>query len=265
MKGENFERLLLFIFLTWFWNLSHRFNAVKSTGLKPAQKRCWSVKVLLRKASVCSSSRSWGGLWTRRNRCPTGKDVHCGPVKSHMQVSCWCSAETEGCFSHSCTFLKINILRSLTYWKQTLSLHLVADAYCLLEVYTVLNRNPAHFGLPNDLQNISSRQSEKSKDKKPKEQQPEQVKWAQGKEARALLHGLFSPLYYSYMHVHKSQKHGCGWSPLPELSDFHSDAYMCCNTWIKYTCKPTTAVEHLTCSKRWYLFAVPISSRGAHI
>lgn len=74
--------------------------------------------------------------------------------------------------------LKINILRFITYWKQTLFLHLVADAYCLLEVYTVLNSNPAHFGLPNDLQNISSRQSEKSKDKKPKEQQTEQVKRA---------------------------------------------------------------------------------------
>eukprot|EP00066_Takifugu_rubripes_P026856 XP_011616122.1 PREDICTED: exonuclease mut-7 homolog isoform X2 [Takifugu rubripes] len=58
----------------------------------------------------------------------------------------------------------------------------VADAYCLLEVYTVLKSNPAHFGLPDDLQNISSRQSEKSKGKKPKEQQTEQIKQPQGKE-----------------------------------------------------------------------------------
>lgn len=57
-----------------------------------------------------------------------------------------------------------------------LSLCLVADAYCLLEVYTVLKSNPAHFGLPDDLQNIPSRQSEKSKDKRPKEQQTKQVK-----------------------------------------------------------------------------------------
>uniref|UniRef100_H3D6Q4 Exonuclease 3'-5' domain containing 3 n=1 Tax=Tetraodon nigroviridis TaxID=99883 RepID=H3D6Q4_TETNG len=45
----------------------------------------------------------------------------------------------------------------------------VADAYCLLEVYRVLESNPAHFGLPDDLRDISPRQSEKRKDKKPKE------------------------------------------------------------------------------------------------
>lgn len=61
----------------------------------------------------------------------------------------------------------------------------MADAYCLLEVYTVLKSNPAHFGLPDDLQNISSRQSEKSKGKKPKEQQTEQIKQPQGKEVKA--------------------------------------------------------------------------------
>lgn len=69
------------------FGMSHRFNVVKSTGLKMGQKRCWSVKVLLKKVSVCWSSRSWGGLWTRRNRCQTGRDVHCGPVKSDTQVS----------------------------------------------------------------------------------------------------------------------------------------------------------------------------------
>lgn len=51
----------------------------------------------------------------------------------------------------------------------------MADAYCLLEVYTVLKSNPAQFGLPEDLQNISSGQAEKSKDKKPKEQQRKQT------------------------------------------------------------------------------------------
>lgn len=68
---------------------------------------------------------------------------------------------------------------------KTRSLHLVADAYCLLEVYTVLKSNPAHFGLPDDLQNISSKQSEKSKGKKSKEQQTEQIKQPQGKEVKA--------------------------------------------------------------------------------
>lgn len=76
-------------------------------------------------------------------------------------------------------------VRTSNLLKQTLSLHLVADAYCLLEVYTVLNSNPAHFGLPDDLQKISSRQSEKSKGKKPKEQQTEQIEQPQGKEVGA--------------------------------------------------------------------------------
>lgn len=60
----------------------------------------------------------------------------------------------------------------------------VADAYCLLEVYTVLKSNPAQFGLPEDLHNISSRQAEKSKDKKPKEQKAEQKKQTHSKEVR---------------------------------------------------------------------------------
>ncbi|XP_074474181.1 exonuclease mut-7 homolog [Sebastes fasciatus] len=51
----------------------------------------------------------------------------------------------------------------------------VADAYCLLDVYSVLSDNPAYFGLPADLRSISSGKSEKS-DKKQKE------KLAHGKE-----------------------------------------------------------------------------------
>ncbi|XP_040914461.1 exonuclease mut-7 homolog [Toxotes jaculatrix] len=58
----------------------------------------------------------------------------------------------------------------------------VADAYCLLDVYSVLSRNPAHFGLPADLRSISSSQSEKSGDKKQKEKQAKQKKQALGKE-----------------------------------------------------------------------------------
>ncbi|XP_036972745.1 exonuclease mut-7 homolog isoform X2 [Acanthopagrus latus] len=52
----------------------------------------------------------------------------------------------------------------------------VADAYCLLDVYSVLSSNPAYFGLPADLRSISSSQSEKSADKKQKEKQAEQMK-----------------------------------------------------------------------------------------
>lgn len=42
---------------------------------------------------------------------------------------------------------------------------LVADAYCLLDVYSALSSNPASFGLPADLRSITSGQSEMSKDK----------------------------------------------------------------------------------------------------
>ncbi|XP_014324481.1 exonuclease mut-7 homolog isoform X1 [Xiphophorus maculatus] len=41
----------------------------------------------------------------------------------------------------------------------------VADAYCLLDVYSALSSNPASFGLPADLRSITSGQSEMSKDK----------------------------------------------------------------------------------------------------
>ncbi|KAK5900747.1 hypothetical protein CgunFtcFv8_025679 [Champsocephalus gunnari] len=46
----------------------------------------------------------------------------------------------------------------------------VADACCLLEVYSVLSGNPDQFGLPSDLRSIMSRQSEKRGDKKKKEE-----------------------------------------------------------------------------------------------
>ncbi|XP_034403080.1 exonuclease mut-7 homolog isoform X2 [Cyclopterus lumpus] len=42
----------------------------------------------------------------------------------------------------------------------------VADAYCLLDVYSALSSNPAYFGLPADLRSISSSQPEKSGTKK---------------------------------------------------------------------------------------------------
>ncbi|XP_040012664.1 exonuclease mut-7 homolog isoform X2 [Xiphias gladius] len=58
----------------------------------------------------------------------------------------------------------------------------VADAYCLLDVYSVLSSNPAYFGLPADLHSMSSSQSERSGDKKQKEKQAKQKKQALGKE-----------------------------------------------------------------------------------
>ncbi|XP_029301139.1 exonuclease mut-7 homolog [Cottoperca gobio] len=44
----------------------------------------------------------------------------------------------------------------------------VADAYCLLDVYSVLSSKPAYFGLPADLLSIVSTQSVKNRDKKEK-------------------------------------------------------------------------------------------------
>lgn len=63
--------------------------------------------------------------------------------------------------------LSLSLFLPLTF----LNLLLVADAYCLLDVYSVLSSNPAYFGLPADLRSISSGQSEKSGDKKHKEKQ----------------------------------------------------------------------------------------------
>lgn len=107
-----------------------------------------------------------------------------------------------------------------------LSLHLVADAYCLLEVYTALKSNPSQFGLPDDLENICARQPEKSKDKKSKERQTEQIKQVQGKEFR-LTSFCFVSFQTNQVHILK------------------------------------TAVEHLTCSKRWCLFEL-LSAPGVH-
>ncbi|XP_037548574.1 exonuclease mut-7 homolog [Nematolebias whitei] len=57
-----------------------------------------------------------------------------------------------------------------------------ADAYCLLDVYSVLSSNPACFGLPADLHSISSKQSKTIKDKKQKEKQGKKTKQTLGKE-----------------------------------------------------------------------------------
>ncbi|XP_063746410.1 exonuclease mut-7 homolog isoform X2 [Eleginops maclovinus] len=56
----------------------------------------------------------------------------------------------------------------------------VADAYCLLEVYSILSSKPDHFGLPPDLCSIVSSQSEKSSNKKKKEQQSHGKEECQG-------------------------------------------------------------------------------------
>lgn len=61
---------------------------------------------------------------------------------------------------------------------------LVADAYCLLDLYSALSSNPARFGLPADLRSISSSQSEKSADKTQKGKQTKQKKQTLGKEVR---------------------------------------------------------------------------------
>lgn len=76
------------------------------------------------------------------------------------------------------------------------NLFLVADAYCLLDVYSVLSDNPAYFGLPADLRSISSGKSEKS-DKKHKEKQ------AHGKEVRGQLSFLQQLLLLIVFHFYE--------------------------------------------------------------
>lgn len=77
----------------------------------------------------------------------------------------------------------------------------MADAYCLLEVYSVLSRNPASFGLPDDLRSISSSQSEKNRDKKLKEKKDKQTKQTLEKEVRDQLPFLlfFNTSLYLYL------------------------------------------------------------------
>lgn len=58
----------------------------------------------------------------------------------------------------------------------------VSDAYCLLDVYSVLSSNPGQYGLPPDLHSISSSQSEITSEKKRKEKQSKATKKALGKE-----------------------------------------------------------------------------------
>ncbi|MEQ2233718.1 hypothetical protein ILYODFUR_024643, partial [Ilyodon furcidens] len=63
----------------------------------------------------------------------------------------------------------------------------VADAYCLLDVYSALSSNPASFGLPADLRSITSGQSETSKGKKQKEKQAKKTAQALGNEVTCQL------------------------------------------------------------------------------
>uniref|UniRef100_A0A3P8UD11 Exonuclease 3'-5' domain containing 3 n=2 Tax=Cynoglossus semilaevis TaxID=244447 RepID=A0A3P8UD11_CYNSE len=69
----------------------------------------------------------------------------------------------------------------------------VADAYCLLEVYTALSSNAAQFGLPADLRNMSSNPSDKSGGGVQKEKQSKQKKQSQGKEECQGAHRVSPP------------------------------------------------------------------------
>ncbi|XP_040054288.2 exonuclease mut-7 homolog isoform X2 [Gasterosteus aculeatus] len=56
----------------------------------------------------------------------------------------------------------------------------VADACCLLDVYSALSSNPAYFGLPADLRSMSSSQSGKNGDKKQKAKRATEKEECQG-------------------------------------------------------------------------------------
>uniref|UniRef100_A0A3P9KSJ1 Exonuclease 3'-5' domain containing 3 n=1 Tax=Oryzias latipes TaxID=8090 RepID=A0A3P9KSJ1_ORYLA len=60
----------------------------------------------------------------------------------------------------------------------------VTDAYCLLDVYSVLSGNPARFGLPADLRSISSSKPETNRDKKQKEKQKKRKEGVGQKECQ---------------------------------------------------------------------------------
>ena len=80
-----------------------------------------------------------------------------------------------------------------------------ADAYCLLEVYSALSKDPAGFGLPADLHSVSSAQAGKKtkEDKKRKEK----AKQARQREVR----GQPSPSVITTTAVPVDVENGCYW------------------------------------------------------
>ncbi|XP_061555075.1 exonuclease mut-7 homolog isoform X2 [Phycodurus eques] len=58
----------------------------------------------------------------------------------------------------------------------------VTDAYCLLDVYSVLSANATNFGLPSNLHSISLRQPEKNRDEKQKDKKSKMKKHISSKE-----------------------------------------------------------------------------------
>lgn len=66
----------------------------------------------------------------------------------------------------------------------------VADAYCLLDVFSILSQNPAKFGLPADLRSVCPGPSERTERAKQKEKQGRKVKQVkQVKQVRTLSEG----------------------------------------------------------------------------
>lgn len=170
----------------------YRFTVAKPVKLMMVPKRCWLERTLQRKASVNWYNRSWEGPWTRLSRCPTGRNVLCASAKLDMQVSYCARTDTQWQGDRwSLFFSLLNITDYFvipdemqtnkftpysSFFLSFLNTLLAADAYCLLDVYSVLSKNPEHFGLPADLWSISSSQSEKSvKKKKGKQSQAEQT------------------------------------------------------------------------------------------
>ncbi|XP_067339507.1 exonuclease mut-7 homolog isoform X2 [Channa argus] len=91
----------------------------------------------------------------------------------------------------------------------------VADAYCLLDVYSILSSNPAYFGLPADLCSISSGQSEKSGHKKDKPSQANKGKQAFSKEECQGAQRLSPPHSYTQKGLLCDEKPIEDYPPLP--------------------------------------------------
>lgn len=120
-------------------------------------------------------------LRMQRDTMAGGQMVAILCTKEYQRLCCYpqtnCKPNTPP--THSSPLLFLNLL-------------LVADACCLLDVYSVLSNDPASFGLPADLRNISLSQSVNSGDKKQKEKQAKQKKQTLGNEVRGQLPFLHS-------------------------------------------------------------------------
>lgn len=169
-----------------------RFKKVNSVGFRVAPKRYWWEKMPQKKVLAFWFNKFWEDPWTRGSRCPTGRGGRCASAKLDMQVSRYACRRTMTESQMVAVLLskEYQIILLSPDGMQTRQVHtplppsfssiltfpLVTDAYCLLDVYSVLSGNPARFGLPADLSSVSSSKPQTNSDKKQKEKQKKKTK-----------------------------------------------------------------------------------------